>query len=57
MYVFFRTTSFFLSVATEHEIIVMDKWFPQLKAVVHEAQKCLEDCKRVRGLVSHINEN
>ncbi|GLJ21418.1 hypothetical protein SUGI_0394400 [Cryptomeria japonica] len=46
-----RTTSYCLSVAAEHEKIAMEKWLPELKAAVHEAQKCLQECKRVRGLV------
>lgn len=46
-----RTASFCLSVAAEQERVAMEKWLPELKAAVHEAQKCLEDCKRVRGLV------
>ena len=32
----------------------MDKWLPELKSAVLGAQKCLEDCKYVRGLVSDL---
>ncbi|KAH9301734.1 hypothetical protein KI387_013317, partial [Taxus chinensis] len=45
-----RMASFCLSVAAEHEKIAMEKWLPDLKVAVHEAQKCLQECKRVRGL-------
>ncbi|KAF9624431.1 hypothetical protein IFM89_011439 [Coptis chinensis] len=46
-----RTTSYCLTLASEQEKIVMEKWLPELKTAVLDAQNCLEDCKRVRGLV------
>lgn len=38
--------------ASEQEKTSMEEWLPELKVAVQEAQKCLEDCKRVRGMVS-----
>lgn len=46
-----RTTNFCLNLATEQEKIVTDTWLPELKTAVLSAQKCLEDCKYVRGLL------
>ncbi|GLU01740.1 hypothetical protein SLE2022_190270 [Rubroshorea leprosula] len=46
-----RTTNYCLSLAAEQEKIVMEKWLPELKTAVLNAQKCLEDCKYVRGLL------
>ncbi|KAJ9147479.1 hypothetical protein P3X46_029636 [Hevea brasiliensis] len=46
-----RTTNFCLSLASEQEKIVTEKWLPELKAAILNAQKCLEDCKHVRGLL------
>ncbi|KAI3884277.1 hypothetical protein MKX03_017117 [Papaver bracteatum] len=46
-----RTTSHCLTLASEQEKIVVDKWLPELRTAVLDAQKCLEDCKNVRGLV------
>ncbi|XP_031489847.1 AUGMIN subunit 5 [Nymphaea colorata] len=46
-----RTTSFCLTLASEQEKAVTEKWIPELKKAVLNAQKCLDDCKRVRGLV------
>ncbi|CAL1408553.1 unnamed protein product [Linum trigynum] len=46
-----RTTNYCLSLASEQEKIVKEKWLPELKAASFEAQKCLEDCKYVRGLL------
>ncbi|XP_017182917.1 AUGMIN subunit 5-like [Malus sylvestris] len=46
-----RTTSYCLNVAAEQEKIVMEKWLPELKAAILSAQKCLEDCNYVRGLL------
>jgi hypothetical protein len=34
------------------EKLALDVWLPELKGAVQEAQRCLDDCKRVRGLVS-----
>ncbi|KAI4352369.1 hypothetical protein L6164_006629 [Bauhinia variegata] len=46
-----RTTKFSLNLAAEQEKAVMDKWLPELKTAVLNAQKSLEDCKYVRGLL------
>ncbi|KAJ8635456.1 hypothetical protein MRB53_009723 [Persea americana] len=46
-----RTTNYCLSLAADQEKTVSEKWLPELKTAVLNAQKCLEDCKRVRGLV------
>ncbi|ERN11754.1 AUGMIN subunit 5 isoform X1 [Amborella trichopoda] len=46
-----RITTFCLNLATEQDKIIMEKWLPELRKSVLDAQKCLEDCKRVRGLV------
>ncbi|KAK9114360.1 hypothetical protein Syun_021157 [Stephania yunnanensis] len=34
----------------------MEKWVPELKKAVLNAQKCLEDCKRVRGLACSMRD-
>ncbi|KAJ1435391.1 HAUS augmin-like complex subunit 5 [Sesbania bispinosa] len=46
-----RTTSFSLNLAAEQEKTVMEKWLPELKTAVLNAQQSLEDCKYVRGLL------
>ncbi|XP_059641277.1 AUGMIN subunit 5 [Cornus florida] len=46
-----RTTNYCLSLAAEQEKTVIEKWLPELKSAVLNAQKCLEDCKYVRGLL------
>ncbi|XP_050227930.1 AUGMIN subunit 5 [Mercurialis annua] len=46
-----RTTKYCLNLASEHEKIVSDKWLPELKTAVLNAEKCFEDCKYVRGLL------
>ncbi|WCJ25526.1 AUGMIN subunit 5 [Euphorbia peplus] len=46
-----RTTNYCLSLASEQEKIVTEKWLPELKKAVLNAQKCLEDCNYVRGLL------
>ncbi|XP_059670486.1 AUGMIN subunit 5-like [Cornus florida] len=46
-----RTTSYCLSLAAEQEKNITEKWLPELKSAVLNAQKCLEDCKYVRGLL------
>ncbi|KAK6266727.1 hypothetical protein QUC31_017564 [Theobroma cacao] len=46
-----RTTNYCLNLAAEQEKIVTEKWLPELKSAVLNAQKCLEDCKYVRGLL------
>ncbi|KAH7289238.1 hypothetical protein KP509_31G065400 [Ceratopteris richardii] len=39
------------SMASEQDKVAMEEWLPELKVAVEEAQKCLDDCKRVRGMV------
>lgn len=46
-----RTTSYCLNLAAEQEKTVLEKWLPELKSTGLSAQKCLEDCKFVRGLL------
>lgn len=46
-----RTTNFCLSLAVEHEKEVAEKWIPELKNAVLNAQKCVDDCKYVRDLL------
>lgn len=46
-----RTTSYCLNLAADQEKTVLEKWLPELKSGVLSAQKCLEDCKYVRGLL------
>ncbi|KAJ0042915.1 hypothetical protein Pint_18940 [Pistacia integerrima] len=46
-----RTTNYCLNLADEQEKIVTEKWLPELKTAVLNAQKCLDDCKYVRGLL------
>ncbi|KAK6128781.1 hypothetical protein DH2020_037487 [Rehmannia glutinosa] len=46
-----RTTNYCLNVASEQEKTVSEKWLPELSNAVLNAQKCLEDCKYVRGLL------
>lgn len=38
--------------SAEEDKTALEMWLPELKSAVQEAQRCLEDCKRVRGLVS-----
>lgn len=38
--------------SAEEDKIALEMWLPELKSAVQEAQRCLDDCKRVRGLVS-----
>ncbi|MBA0758239.1 hypothetical protein Gotri_021254, partial [Gossypium trilobum] len=45
-----RTTNYCLNLAAEQDKIVIEKWLPELKTAILNAQKCLEDCKYVRGL-------
>ncbi|KAL7221471.1 hypothetical protein ACSBR1_023431 [Camellia fascicularis] len=49
-----RTTNYCLNLAAEQEKTIVEKWLPELKSSIMNAQKCLEDCKYVRGLVSTI---
>lgn len=46
-----RTTNYCLSLAAEQEKTITEKWLPELKNAVLGAQKCLEDCTYVRGLL------
>ncbi|PIN06364.1 hypothetical protein CDL12_21086 [Handroanthus impetiginosus] len=46
-----RTTNYCLNVAAEQEKTITEKWLPELRNAVLNAQKCLEDCKYVRGLL------
>ncbi|KAL5582076.1 hypothetical protein UlMin_014518 [Ulmus minor] len=46
-----RTTSYCLNLAAEQDKTVMEKWLPELKTGILSAQKSLEDCKYVRGLL------
>ncbi|KAK7394363.1 hypothetical protein VNO78_14888 [Psophocarpus tetragonolobus] len=46
-----RTTKFSLNLAEEQEKTIMEKWLPELKTAVLNAQQSLEDCKYVRGLL------
>ncbi|EYU34586.1 hypothetical protein ABFS82_11G116700 [Erythranthe guttata] len=46
-----RTTIYCLNLAAEQEKTVTEKWIPELSNAILNAQKCLEDCKYVRGLL------
>ncbi|XP_047310364.1 AUGMIN subunit 5-like [Impatiens glandulifera] len=46
-----RTTSFCLDLAGEQEKSISEKWIPELRSASMNAQKWLEDCKYVRGLI------
>ncbi|KAK8491298.1 hypothetical protein V6N11_051310 [Hibiscus sabdariffa] len=46
-----RTTNYCLNLAGEQDKIVTEKWLPELRSAVLNAEKCLEDCKYVRGLL------
>ncbi|KMT18690.1 hypothetical protein BVRB_2g028150 isoform B [Beta vulgaris subsp. vulgaris] len=46
-----RTTRYCLSLASEQERTVVEEWIPELRNAVINAQKSLEDCKYVRGLL------
>ncbi|KAK7295538.1 hypothetical protein RJT34_18448 [Clitoria ternatea] len=46
-----RTTSFSLNLAAEQEKTIMEQWLPELKTAVLNAQRSLEHCKYVRGLL------
>jgi hypothetical protein len=43
-----------LNLAAEQEKTVVEKWLPELKTAVLNAQKSSEDCKYVGGLVSKL---
>ncbi|XP_021736959.1 AUGMIN subunit 5-like [Chenopodium quinoa] len=46
-----RTTRYCLSLASEQERTVIDEWLPELTNAILNAQKSLEDCKYVKGLL------
>ncbi|CAA6660220.1 unnamed protein product [Spirodela intermedia] len=46
-----RKTDYCLSLAAEQESIIVQRWLPELTDAVLKAQKCLEDCQSIRGLV------
>ncbi|KAL7094617.1 hypothetical protein ACP275_11G115000 [Erythranthe tilingii] len=46
-----RTTIYCLNLAAEQEKTVTEKWITELSNAILNAQKCLEDCKYVRGLL------
>lgn len=46
-----RMANYCLKVAADQENVVNEIWLPELKKAVLDAQRCLDDCQRVRGLV------
>ncbi|KAI3747973.1 hypothetical protein L6452_10750 [Arctium lappa] len=46
-----RSTSYCLDLASEQEEIIMKKWLPELKNGTVNAQRSLDDCKYVSGLL------
>ncbi|GAB2288970.1 AUGMIN subunit 5 [Dionaea muscipula] len=46
-----RTTSYCLNLAADQERRMMETWLPELKTTAINAQKSLENCKHVRGLL------
>lgn len=46
-----RMGNYCLKLAAEQEKLSTEKWQPELRNAVVAAQRCLEDCHRVRGLV------
>ncbi|CDP02345.1 unnamed protein product [Coffea canephora] len=46
-----RTTNYCLNLASEQEKTITEKWLPELRNAVLNAQKCLDDCTYVRGLL------
>ncbi|PWA79359.1 hypothetical protein CTI12_AA209280 [Artemisia annua] len=46
-----RTTSYCLDLASEQEKTITEKWLPDLRNGVVNAQKSLDDCKYVTGLL------
>lgn len=51
-----RVANYCLKLAGEQEKVVAERWLPELKNAVQEAQRCFEDCRRVRGLVDEWYE-
>ncbi|XP_024996684.1 AUGMIN subunit 5-like [Cynara cardunculus var. scolymus] len=48
---FKRSTSYCLDLASEQEEIIMKKWLPELRNGTVNAQRSLDDCKYVSGLL------
>lgn len=46
-----RMANYCFKLAAEQEKLSTDRWQPELRNAVADAQRCLEDCHRVRGLV------
>ncbi|OAY78970.1 AUGMIN subunit 5 [Ananas comosus] len=46
-----RIANYCLKLAGEQEKVVTERWLPELSNAVQDAERCLEDCQRVRGLV------
>uniref|UniRef100_A0A0E0ERU1 AUGMIN subunit 5 n=1 Tax=Oryza meridionalis TaxID=40149 RepID=A0A0E0ERU1_9ORYZ len=51
-----RVANYCLKLAGEQEKMVSERWLPELRNAVQEAQRCFEDCQRVRGLVDEWYE-
>ncbi|KAL5205975.1 hypothetical protein ABZP36_034184 [Zizania latifolia] len=51
-----RVANYCLKLAGEQEKVVSEQWLPELRNAVQEAQRCFEDCRRVRGLVDEWYE-
>uniref|UniRef100_J3MX58 AUGMIN subunit 5 n=2 Tax=Oryza brachyantha TaxID=4533 RepID=J3MX58_ORYBR len=51
-----RVANYCLKLAGEQEKAVSERWLPELRSAVQEAQRCFEDCRRVRGLVDEWYE-
>uniref|UniRef100_M8CVR3 AUGMIN subunit 5 n=1 Tax=Aegilops tauschii TaxID=37682 RepID=M8CVR3_AEGTA len=51
-----RVGNYCLKLAGEQEKVVAERWLPELRNAVQEAQRCFEDCRRVRGLVDEWYE-
>ncbi|KAK4765978.1 hypothetical protein SAY87_007620 [Trapa incisa] len=46
-----RTTNYCLSLAAEQEKTIMEKWLPELKTGILNAQNSLDECRYVAGLL------
>ncbi|XP_010928500.1 AUGMIN subunit 5 isoform X1 [Elaeis guineensis] len=46
-----RMANYCLKLSGEQEKVVTERWLPELRNAVLDAQRCLTDCQRVRGLV------
>ncbi|XP_047049873.1 AUGMIN subunit 5-like [Lolium rigidum] len=51
-----RVANYCLKLAGEQDKVVAERWLPELRNAVQEAQRCFEDCRRVRGLVDEWYE-